>query len=452
MAKATTAQRVIIMGAAGRDFHDFNAYWKRRDDVQVVCFTAAQIPGIEGRIYPPELAGPRYPRGIPIEDEHRLEALIRDHGADLVAFAYSDVPHEHVMHCASRASSAGASFVLLAAGATMLASRRPVIAVCAVRTGSGKSQTSRRIVRILADLGRRVAVVRHPMPYGDLRRQVCQRFATLADLEREGCTIEEREEYEEHIRRGSIVFAGVDYERILRAAEAEADVILWDGGNNDTPFFRPDLHVVVADPHRAGHEMRYHPGETNLRMGDLFIVNKVDTAPPKGVEEVERTIRSVNPRARIIRARSPITLDDPGAVRGKRVLVVEDGPTLTHGEMKFGAGHVAAKRGGAAMIVDPRPYAAGSIRDVYAKYPHVTDVLPAMGYGAAQMKELAATIEAAPCDVVVIGTPIDLGRLLAVTKPTARARYELDEEDPTALRDAIAGAIHAPAGAAPAAS
>jgi predicted GTPase len=435
--------KVIILGAAGRDFHDFNVHWKHRDDVEIVCFTATQIPDIEGRTYPPELAGPRYPGGIPIFDEAGLETLIAEHGVDLVTMAYSDVTHEHVMHLAARANAAGASFCTLGAPQTMVASTKPVIAVCAVRTGCGKSQVSRRVTRILKDLGRRIAVIRHPMPYGDLTKQVCQRFATVEDLTTHDCTIEEREEYEPHIAAGTIVFAGVDYEQILRAAEQEADVILWDGGNNDTPFYRPDLHIVVADPHRAGHELRYHPGETNLRMADMVIVNKVDTAPAEAIALVESNVEAVNPQATCIRANSPVTLDDPDAVRGKRVLVVEDGPTLTHGEMRIGAGHVAAKNGGAAEIIDPRPFAQGSIRGVYEKYDHLSEILPAMGYGATQMSELAATINASDAEVVIVGTPIDLGRLLDLNKPAVRARYELEELDANALSSAIESALAA---------
>lgn len=434
-------RRVIIMGAAGRDFHDFNVYWKRRDDVEVVCFTAAQIPDIAGRTYPAELAGPRYPRGIPIEPEERLEALIARHAVDEVTLAYSDLSHETVMHQASRVQAAGASFRLLGARQTMLESRLPVIAVCAVRTGSGKSQTTRRIGEILRELKMKVAVVRHPMPYGDLTRQVCQRFASAEELTEQNCTIEEREEYEPHIERGNVVFAGIDYERILRAAEAEAEVVLWDGGNNDTPFFTPDLHVVVVDPHRPGHETRYYPGETNLRMADLVLVNKVDSARPEDVEAVERAVRRVNPQAMVLRADSPITLADPGAVRGKRVLVVEDGPTLTHGEMAYGAGWLAARQHGAAEIVDPRPHARGSIRAVFESYPLLREVLPAMGYGERQRAELEATINASPAEVVLVATPIDLGRLLRLDKPAVRVRYDLREHDPAALRGAVERAV-----------
>jgi predicted GTPase len=432
--------RVIIMGAAGRDFHDFNVYWKREPNVEVVCFTASQIPNIAGRLYPAALAGPQYPRGIPIHPEHLLESLIRDLRADVVTFAYSDVSYEFLMHQASRVQAAGAGFRLLGPNETMLASAKPVVAVGATRTGCGKSQTSRRIAGILRALGRRVAVVRHPMPYGDLERQRCQRFASYADLEAAQCTIEEREEYEPHLEAGSVVFAGVDYERILRRAEREADVILWDGGNNDLPFFRPDLNIVVADPHRAGDELRYYPGETNVRMADAVIVNKVDTAEAADVARVEANVRALNPRATLIRAASPVTVEDPETIRGKRVLVVEDGPTLTHGGMRYGAGYVAAQRLG-ATIVDPRPYARGSIARVFEEYPQVTEVLPAMGYDGDQISELSATIEAVPCDAVLVATPIDLRSLLHVSRPCTRATYELAEHDravlPKLLRDML---------------
>jgi predicted GTPase len=429
--------RTIILGAAGRDFHDFNVYWKHRPDAEIVCFTATQIPDIDGRVYPPELSGERYPDGIPIHAEERLESLIAEHGVTRVTMAYSDVSHEHVMHLASRAQAAGASFTLLGSHLTMVPSSKPVIAVCAVRTGSGKSQTTRRLAEILKEMGKTIAVVRHPMPYGDLTRQVCQRFAEVADMDRHECTIEEREEYEPHIEMGNLVFAGVDYEAILRQAEQEADVVLWDGGNNDLPFYRPDLHVVVADPHRRGHETRYYPGESNLRMADLVVINKVDTADAEDVGALEQTIARLNPGAAVLRADSPITLADPDAVKGKRVLVIEDGPTLTHGGMTFGAGHVAARRGGAAEIVDPRQYAEGSIRGVFEKYTQITEILPAMGYGAAQVSELEATIRATPCDLVLVATPIDLGRLLTIDKPSQRVRYALKEHDPAALRAAV---------------
>jgi predicted GTPase len=439
----TRQQRVIIMGAAGRDFHDFNVYWRHQPDTEVVAFTAAQIPDIAGRVYPPVLAGPRYPNGIPIHAEERLESLIRDHAVNVVTFAYSDVTYEHVMRQAARADAAGAEFRLLGSGQTMIDSLKPVIAVGAVRTGCGKSQTSRRVTQILKQLGLRVAVVRHPMPYGDLALQVCQRFARIEDLRANGCTIEEREEYEPHLAAGSLVFAGVDYQRILRAAEAEADVILWDGGNNDLPFFRPTLNIVLVDPHRPGHELRYYPGEANLRMADLVIVNKVDTAEPSNIAVVEGNVRAVNPHARVLKAGSPPTVAAPELVRGRRVLVIEDGPTLTHGEMPYGAGLVAAHRLHAAQIVDPRPYARGSIREVFHKFTHLTQVLPAMGYGERQIQELQATIDAVPCDTVLIATPIDLGSVLRLDKPSTRVRYELDEHDKTVLPEAIRGAVSA---------
>ena len=426
--------KVIILGAAGRDFHDFNTFWRNDPRYRVVAFTAAQIPDIHGRTYPPELCGERYPDGVPIEPEEKLAELIKKHGVDRVAIAYSDLPYEEVMHKAAIANAAGADFCILGPRSTMLKSSKPIIAVCAVRTGCGKSQTARAVTVALKALGKRVAAVRHPMPYGDLRKQICQRFATMEDMDLHHCTIEEREEYEPHIHAGNIVFAGVDYERILREAEKEADVILWDGGNNDTPFYKPNLHIVVADPHRPGHELRYYPGETNLRMADVVIINKVGTATREDVETVEANIRLVNPQAKIIRAKSPVTVENPSAIKGKRVLVVEDGPTVTHGEMSFGAAHVAARDHGAAKIIDPRPYAVGSIKAMFAKYPHITQVLPAMGYGSKQMSELQATINAADCDLVLIGTPIDLGRLLKINKPSMRVRYEMEDSAAAVLR------------------
>ncbi|MCH8968571.1 MAG: GTPase [Planctomycetes bacterium] len=432
---------VLIMGAAGRDFHDFNVYWKNRDDVEVVCFTATQIPNIEGRVYPPELSGPRYPDGIQIHPEDDLERLIKEHNVDVVTLAYSDLPHEFVMHQGARVNAAGADFCLLSPEHTMIPSNKPVIAVCAVRTGCGKSQTSRRVSQILKDLGKKVAVIRHPMPYGDLTKQICQRFATLEDMDKHECTIEEREEYEPHIRAGSIVFAGIDYEEILRQAEKEADVILWDGGNNDTPFYKPNLHITVADPHRPGHELRYYPGETNLRMADVIVVNKVGTADPKNVQTVLANIKTANPNATVVQANSPVSVADSDGVKGKRVLVIEDGPTLTHGEMPYGAGHVAARQFGAAEIVDPRPFAQGSIKATFEKYRHVTNVLPAMGYSDTQVAELEATIDATPCDLVLVATPIDLGRILKINKPATRVLYELDELDKSLLPDAIAKAV-----------
>ncbi len=418
-------KRVIIMGAAGRDFHNFNVYFRDNPDYQVVAFTATQIPNIEGRRYPPELAGRLYPEGIPIYPEEELTDLIRRYGVDQVVFAYSDVSHEYVMHKASQVLVAGADFRLMGTGSTMLSSRKPVVAVCAVRTGSGKSQTTRHVCDVLRRMGRRVVVVRHPMPYGDLTAQAVQRFASYEDLDRSRCTIEEREEYEPHIDRGVVVYAGVDYERILRQAEEEADIVVWDGGNNDLPFFRPDLHIVVADPHRPGHEVRYHPGEANLRAADVVVINKVDTADPEGVWRVRQSVQEVNPQAIVVEAASPIFVEDPEAIRGRRVLVIEDGPTLTHGEMAYGAGVTAARRFGAAELVDPRPYAVRSIAETFQKYPHIGPLLPAMGYGDEQIRDLEETINATPCDLVLAATPVDIRRLLKVRYPVDRVRYEL---------------------------
>ena len=421
-------RKVLIMGAAGRDFHNFNVVYRDDPDTEVVAFTATQIPGIEGRRYPPALAGPRYPDGIEIHPEEELASLVRDRHVDEVVFAYSDVSHEYVMHRASEALAAGASFTLLGPEATMLTSTKPVVAVCAVRTGSGKSQTTRAVVRALRAQGSTPVVVRHPMPYGDIAAQRVQRFASYEDLEEADATVEEREEYEAHLAAGTVVFAGVDYEEILKAAQAEADVVLWDGGNNDLPFFRPNVHIVVADPHRPGHETTYHPGEANLRMADVIVINKVDTADPANVDRVEATARELNPTAVIIRAQSPVTVDDPDAVEGKRVLVIEDGPTLSHGEMTYGAGVVAAKAHGAAEIIDPRPYVTGSLKGVYEKYP-VGPVLPAMGYSDEQIDELERTIDAAPVDVVLIATPVDLAKVADIRKPSVRVRYELAEAE-----------------------
>lgn len=420
-------QRVIIMGAAGRDFHNFNVYFRGNASYDVVAFTATQIPNIEGRLYPPQLSGEQYPKGIPIHPESDLNSLIRDKQIDQVIFAYSDVSHEYVMHKASAVIAAGADFRLMGRAATELQSTKPVISVCAARTGSGKSQTSRRVAEILRQMGHSVAAIRHPMPYGDLAKQAVQRFGKHEDLDIHDCTIEEREEYEPYLDRGHIVFAGVDYERILRQAEQEVDVIVWDGGNNDLPFYRSDLHIVVVDPHRPGHERRYHPGEANVIAADVLVINKVDTADLEGIQTVRANLRELNPQAIVIEAASPIFVDDPAAIRGKRVLVVEDGPTLTHGEMAYGAGWMAAMRFGAAEIVDPRPFAVGSILKTYAKYPTTGNVLPAMGYGDAQMQELGKTIENADVDLVLIGTPIDLRRLLKIKKPSQRVRYELQE-------------------------
>ncbi|HEX5948554.1 MAG TPA: cyclic 2,3-diphosphoglycerate synthase [Actinomycetota bacterium] len=414
------------MGAAGRDFHNFNVVYRDDPATEVVAFTATQIPGIEGRRYPAALAGSRYPDGIEIHPEEELTFLIRDRGVDEVVFAYSDVSHEYVMHRASQALAAGASFGLLGPEATMLSSTKPVVAVCAVRTGSGKSQTTRAVVRALRDQGHTPVVVRHPMPYGNIAAQRVQRFASYEDLEEADATVEEREEYEAHLAAGTVVYAGVDYEEILKAAQAEADVVIWDGGNNDLPFFRPNVHVVVADPHRPGHETTYHPGEANLRMADVVVINKVDTAEPENVDRVEATARELNPTAVIIRAKSPVTVDDAAAVEGQRVLVIEDGPTLSHGEMTYGAGVVAARAHGAAEIVDPRPYVVGSLKGIYEKYP-VGPVLPAMGYSDEQIDELERTIDAAPVDVVLIATPVDLAKVADIRKPSVRVRYELAE-------------------------
>jgi predicted GTPase len=420
-------QRVIIMSAAGRDFHNFNVYFRGNPDYEVVAFTATQIPNIEGRTYPAKLAGATYPRGIPIYPESELVSLISRLKADQVVFAYSDVSHEYVMHKASEVVAAGADFRLMGADVTQVKSTKPVVSICATRTGSGKSQTTRRVAELLMARGYKVAAIRHPMPYGDLVKQAVQRFASYKDLATHDCTIEEREEYEPHIASGIIVYAGVDYERILRQAESEVDVILWDGGNNDLSFYKSDLHIVVVDPHRPGHELLYHPGEANLLMADVVIINKVDTAGRDAVRTVRNNVRNRNPKAIIIEAASPIFVDKPEAIRGKRVLVVEDGPTLTHGEMAYGAGWVAAQRFGAAEIIDPRPFAMGSIAATYAKYPKTGMVLPAMGYGEKQMRELERTINRSDADLVLIGTPIDLGRLLKLNKPSQRIRYDLQE-------------------------
>ena len=431
------SSRVIIMGAAGRDFHNFNVYFRENDAYEVVAFTATQIPGIEGREYPTELAGPKYPNGIPIYPEEDLPKLIKQYNADQVVFAYSDVSHEYVMHKASAVLANGADFRLMGPKTTMLKSKLPVVSVCAVRTGSGKSQTSRQVASILKSKGLRVAAIRHPMPYGDLREQIWERFASYEDLDKYNCTIEEREEYEPHIDNGIIVYAGVDYEKILREAEKEADVIVWDGGNNDWPFYVPDLNIVVADPHRAGHELLYHPGETNLRMADIVIINKEDTADPQKVKQVKENTKLVNPKATVLDAESPITADKPEIVRGKRVLVIEDGPTITHGGMPFGAGMVFAKKFGAREFVDPRPYAVGSIKEAYRKYAHLGAILPALGYSEKQIAELKETIDKVPCDVVVIGTPIDLRRVVSINQPTVRVKYDLKVLGPVSLEQIL---------------
>lgn len=430
-------KKVIIMGAAGRDFHNFNVYFRNSDAYEVVAFTATQIPGIEGRVYPTELAGPSYPKGIPIYPEEKLPELIKQQDIDEVVFAYSDVSHEYVMHKASTALASGADFRLMGPKTTMLKAKVPVVAVGAVRTGSGKSQTSRQVAKILKSKGLRVAAVRHPMPYGDLRKQIWQRFASYEDLDKHQCTIEEREEYEPHIDNGIIVYAGVDYAEILREAEKEADVIVWDGGNNDLPFFKPDLNIVVADPHRAGHELLYYPGETNIRMANVIIVNKVDTADPAKVKQVKENIRMLNPNATVLDAASPITVDKPELIRGKRVLAIEDGPTITHGSMPYGAAVIIAKNLGANEIVDPRPYAVGSIKEAYKKYPHLGALLPALGYGEKQVAELKETIDRIPCDVVVLGTPIDLRRVITIKQPTVRAKYELKVLGPVSLEQIL---------------
>ncbi|HUU44348.1 MAG TPA: cyclic 2,3-diphosphoglycerate synthase [Acidobacteriota bacterium] len=420
-------RRILIQGAAGRDFHNFNTMYRGKRGYEVVCFTAAQIPDIDDRKYPAKLAGKGYPKGIPIYSEDELEELIVKYEIDEVVFSYSDVPHEFVMHQASRAIAAGADFTLLGPAQTMIRSKKPLVAVCAVRTGAGKSQTTRRVCELLKERGLKVVAIRHPMPYGDLRKQICQRFAELSDLDKHECTIEEREEYEPHIVTGTIIYAGVDYGVILKEAEKEADVIVWDGGNNDLPFYRPDLYITVADPHRPGDELTYHPGEVNLMMADVVVINKIATATSEGIETVRANTVLRNPDAIIIDAASPISVEDPNVIRGKRVLVVEDGPTLTHGGMKYGAGIVAARKFGAKEIVDPRPWLKGTLKETFAKYPEIGALLPAMGYGDKQVADLRATINAADVDAVVIGTPIDLRRIFKINKPSVRVRYDLQE-------------------------
>lgn len=433
----SSPQNVVILGAAGRDFHNFNVYFRNNPGYHVVAFTATQIPDIDGRVYPAELAGEGYPNGIPILSEADLPSIIKEHNVDEVVFAYSDVSHEYVMHLASTAMAAGANFRLLGPRSTMIKSKVPVIAVTAVRTGAGKSQTTRRIVEVLNARGLKVVVVRHPMPYGDLAKQRVQRFATYQDLELHECTIEEREEYEPHIDRGNVVYAGVDYGDILKQAEAEADVILWDGGNNDFSFYAPDLTVTVVDPHRPGHELMYHPGETNLKLADVIVINKVDTADKDNIAAVRASVAEHNPNAVVIEAASPITVEKPESVKGRRVVVVEDGPTLTHGGMGYGAGLIGAQNVGATPV-DPRPYAAGSLKGVFAKYVQLGDVVPAMGYGDVQMRELEETINNTPADAVVIGTPIDLGRILKLNKPSVRVGYDLKELGELSLEDVLA--------------
>jgi predicted GTPase len=429
--------RTLIMGAAGRDFHNFNVFFRDNPDYEVVAFTATQIPDIEGRTYPAELAGKLYPKGIPIHAETDLLKLVREQKVDQVIFAYSDVPHEYLMHKASAVLAAGADFRLMGTKSTQLKSSKPVVSVCAVRTGSGKSQTTRKVSLILRDMGFKVAAIRHPMPYGNLVKQTVQRYADYSDLDKHECTIEEREEYEPHLDNGIIVYAGVDYEKIIRQAEQEVDIVLWDGGNNDFSFYVPDLQIVVADPHRPGHETSYHPGEMNVNSADVFVINKVDTANAEDVIKVRENLRRINPDATVIEAASPLFVDDPAAIYGKRVLVIEDGPTLTHGEMAYGAGYVAARRFGAAEIVDPRPFAVKSIKATYEKYPRTGPILPAMGYGEAQTRDLEATINNSDVDMVIIGTPIDLNRVLKINKPAQRVRYELQEIGQPTLSDIL---------------
>jgi predicted GTPase len=430
--------RIIIMGAAGRDFHNFNTVFRDDAASRVVAFTATQIPNIDDRRYPKELSGPLYPEGVPIHPESELPQLVRELEADQVVFAYSDVSHETVMHKASLVLACGADFRLIGPRATMLQARVPVVSVCAVRTGSGKSQTTRRVAAILRAKGRRVVCVRHPMPYGDLVRQRVQRFAAPEDLERHQCTIEEREEYEPHVAAGGVVYAGVDYAAILAQAEQEADVLVWDGGNNDLPFFRSDLEIVVADPHRPGHERSYHPGEANLRRAHVVVINKIDSAGREGTEAVRRSVRELNPAAVVVDAASPLFVERAEEIRGKRVLAVEDGPTLTHGEMKYGAGVLAALRHGAAEVVDPRPYAVGRVAESFQSYPGIGALLPAMGYGAEQTRDLEATIARTPCDLVLVATPIDLRRVVEIRKPTRRVSYELQEIGRPDLKDVLA--------------
>jgi predicted GTPase len=441
MPREKTARRVVIMGAGGRDFHNFNTFYRNRPGYHVVAFTATQIPGIDDRRYPPSLAGRRYPKGIPIVPEEDLPKLVDENDVDEVVFAYSDVSHEYVMHKASWVASLGCDFLLMGPRATMLKSRVPIIAVTAVRTGSGKSQTTRKVCEVLKSMGKQAVAVRHPMPYGDLSRQGVQRFATYADLDRHKCTIEEREEYEPHLDRGTIVYAGVDYAAILKSAEREADVVVWDGGNNDFSFYRPDLQIVVADPHRPGHERTYHPGETNVRMADVVVINKETTTDYRNIEAVRASVMDLNPRAVVIDAASPITVDRPELLRGKRALVIEDGPTLTHGDMKYGAGVIAARRHGVSEIVDPRPWLQGGLRDTFRKYPGIGALLPAMGYSKEQVRDLERTINACDCDAVVVATPIDLRRLVSVKRPMVRVGYELEEIGRPKLEDVIRGML-----------
>ena len=439
-------KKILILGAAGRDFHNFNVVFRGDPEYNVVAFTANQIPGIANRRYPTELAGPLYPAGIPIFEEKDLERLVKEHEIDAAVFSYSDISYPNLMHLASRVVASGADFWLLSSSRTQLKSSVPVISICAVRTGCGKSPVGRLVASELRREGQRVVVVRHPMPYGDLAAQAVQRFAVMEDLDRHQCTIEEREEYEPHLREGTIVYAGVDYGRILRQAEKEADVVLWDGGNNDTPFYESDLQVVVADPHRPGHELAYYPGEVNLRRADVVVINKVDTASPENVETVRKNIRTSNPQARVVETACRVTISEPALVKGRRVLVVEDGPTLTHGEMPYGAGVVAARQCGAAELVDPRPYAVGSIRSTYEHYTHLTSLLPAMGYSAIQRHELEETINRVPCDLVLVATPIDLGHLVKLNKPSLRVTYEVEDVTHPGLTEVLSKFIRHKAG------
>ncbi len=429
--------RVIIMGAAGRDFHNFNTVYRDDNRYEVIAFTATQIPKIGGRTYPPVLSGPLYPKGIPIHEEDRLEELIRQHNISEVVFAYSDVNHVTLMHHASRVLATGANFTMLGPKETCIPSKKPLLSICAVRTGVGKSQTTRYAIDALQKLGKKVVAIRHPMPYGDLAKQICQRFATMEDMDKHQCTIEEREEYEPHIQQGVVVYAGVDYGVILREAEKEADIIIWDGGNNDLPFYRSDLQIVLVDPHRPGHELAYYPGEANFRAADVLVINKVSSAKPEGVETVKANIKKANPRATVVECDSPITVEKAEQIKGKRVLVVEDGPTLTHGEMLYGAGTLAAKQHNASAIVDPRPVAVGTILETYKKYPHVGALLPAMGYHEEQLKDLEETINRVDCDLILIGTPIDLRRVIKINKPALRVYYSLADRGKPTLADLI---------------
>ncbi len=434
---ALKTENVIIMGAAGRDFHNFNMYFRDNERYRVICFTATQIPDIDGRRYPSQLAGKLYPQGIPIYSDKNLFKLIQDYQVDLAAFSYSDVRHTDVMHQASIVTAAGADFMIIGVSYTMLKSRKKVISVCAIRTGCGKSQTSREVINVVRKMGKKVVVVRHPMPYGDLTRQEVQRFSVYEDFEKHNCTIEEREEYEPHVNDGIVVYAGIDYEKILRQAEKEADVIVWDGGNNDTPFFKPDIHIVVFDPHRAGHETSYHPGETNLIMADIAVINKVDSAEPENVEKVRNAIIKNNSRAGIVLADSELVGEGVEKIKGKKVLVIEDGPTLTHGEMTYGAGVIAARRFGVAQMVDPRPYLVGSLKETFKRYSQIGPLLPAMGYGRRQMKDLEETINSVPCDIVVIATPVDLTKLISINKASILIQYRYKNHGTPTLEDEL---------------